>query len=309
MRLIHFTLKEYLSAHPNILNRPHSTIAEICLTYLNSQEVNALTVDSYSDTIEKGNSFLRYCSLHWGVHVKMELSDCAKSLSLELLSEYNGHISGKIIFSKLQLRIMCIPTDYQFSGLHCASLFGIVEVVAALIEMECCGINEEDRMGYTPLTWAARNGHEEVVKILLEREEVNPNKPDIYGHPPLSYAAGFGHEGVVKILLGREEVDPDKPGNDGRTPLAHASNYGEEGVVKILLRREEVNPDKPDEDGRTPLSHAAQYGYKGVVKILLECEEVNPDKPDNNGRTPLSHAAKGGREGVAGFSMVRPVWS
>jgi len=47
MRLIHFTLKEYLSAHPDIFSRPHSTIAEICLTYLNSKEVKAIPFDSH----------------------------------------------------------------------------------------------------------------------------------------------------------------------------------------------------------------------------------------------------------------------
>jgi len=43
VRLIHFTLKEYLSARPDIFSRPHSTIAEICLTNLNSKEVKALS--------------------------------------------------------------------------------------------------------------------------------------------------------------------------------------------------------------------------------------------------------------------------
>src|SRR5205807_9974851 len=34
VRLIHFTLQSYLSAHQAIFNIPHSTMAEICLTYL-----------------------------------------------------------------------------------------------------------------------------------------------------------------------------------------------------------------------------------------------------------------------------------
>ena len=29
VRLIHFTLQEYLAAHPDIFSRPHSAIAEI----------------------------------------------------------------------------------------------------------------------------------------------------------------------------------------------------------------------------------------------------------------------------------------
>ena len=31
VRLIHFTLQEYLSAHPDLFSNPHSTMAEICL--------------------------------------------------------------------------------------------------------------------------------------------------------------------------------------------------------------------------------------------------------------------------------------
>ena len=43
VRLIHFTLQEYLSAHSDIFSRPHSAIAEIRLTYLNFQQVKAFS--------------------------------------------------------------------------------------------------------------------------------------------------------------------------------------------------------------------------------------------------------------------------
>jgi len=39
VRLIHFTLQEYFSIRHDIFGRPHSTIAEICLTHMNSQQV------------------------------------------------------------------------------------------------------------------------------------------------------------------------------------------------------------------------------------------------------------------------------
>ena len=151
MRLIHFTLKEYLSTYPDIFNRPQSTIAEICLTYLNSQPVKAFPFDPYTNTMD--THFLEYCSLHWGVHAKKELSDCARSLSLELLREYDGHTSGCFLlieehgYSESMYDIDDFDTNSLLTGLHCASLFGIVEVVAALIEMEGCGINDGDLMG------------------------------------------------------------------------------------------------------------------------------------------------------------------
>ena len=298
VRLIHFTLQEYLSSRPDIFSKPHSVMAEICLTYLNSESVKALWTDPSPDT--RNAPFLEYCSAYWGVHAKKELSDCGRSLALDLLKENYGQISTRSLLAQVKdFYLGYFDTLSPFNGLHCASFFGIVEIVAGLIEMECYDINEGDFSGCGPLGWAARNGHSGVVGILLGRGEANPDKPDHYYHrTPLSHAACNGHEGVVKILLGREEVSPCKPDTNGQTPLFHAARSGYEGVVEILLRREEVNPDKPDNNGRTPLLYAAGNGYEGVVKILLGREEVSPDRTDDGGRTPLSYAAENGHSGV-----------
>jgi len=43
VRLVHFTLQEYLVAYPNLFITPHSMMAEICLTYLNFQSVCELS--------------------------------------------------------------------------------------------------------------------------------------------------------------------------------------------------------------------------------------------------------------------------
>jgi len=307
VRLIHSTLQEYLSAHPDMFSRPHSAMAEICLTYLSSQQVKALSTAPPSDT--DNIPFLEYCSVYWGVHAKRELSDYARSLALNLCREHYGHISTKFLLAHVE-RLCCgySRTFYPFSGLHCASFFGIVEVVSALIELGCYDINEEDFSGCTPLSWAAHNGNAEVVKILLARGEgVNLEKPDNNGRTPLSFACWNGQEGVVKLLLGREEVNPNKPDNNNRTPLWYAALNEHEVVMKVLLGRQEVNPDEPDNRGLTPLSCAAWNGHEVVVKILLEQEEVNPEKPDNRGQTPLSLAACDGHEGVVKALLLRGV--
>ena len=282
VRLIHFTLQEYLSAHTDIFSRPHSAMAEICLTYLNSQQVKALSAEPFLDP--KDAPFLEYCSVYWGIHAKRELSDCARSLALKLLKEHYGQTSTRLLLMQAgESMIEDVDPPYLFSRLHCGSFFGIVEGIVGLVEMECYDINGEDGLNFTSLAWAAHNGHEEVVKILAGWEEVNPDKPNWKGQAPLSLAAMNGHEGAVKILLERGEVSPNKPDIDGRTPFSYAAAIGHEGVVKILLEREEVNPDKPGYDGQTPLSYAAWYGNEGIVKILLGREEINPDKPDNRG--------------------------
>ena len=70
VRLIHFTLKEYFSAFPDILSMPHSAMAEICLTYLNSQQVKALSANlsapPYASpyALPGYEPFLEYCSVY-----------------------------------------------------------------------------------------------------------------------------------------------------------------------------------------------------------------------------------------------------
>ena len=304
VRLIHFTLQEYLRAHPDLFGAAHSAMAEICLSYLNSQEVKALSISPFPDL--QNTPFVQYSSLYWGVHAKRDLSDCAKRLALKLFDDYDHHISIKILLKRQEpYWYMDFDRPSLFGGLHCASFFGIVEIVAGLVEMEGCDVNQVDITGNTPFHWAAWNGHEGVVKALLGRDGVSPNKPDNRGRMPLHHAAGRGYEGAVKILLGRDDVNPDTPDKFGNRPLMWAAHNGHEGVVKILLKRDDVNPNKQGLAGRTPLWWAASNGHEGVVKILLGRADINPEKPDNDGQTPLWRAASNGHEGVVEVILKR----
>jgi len=313
VRLINFTLQKYLSSCPHVFGEyePHSTMAEICLTYLNSAQVKAISADTSPGALD--TPFLEYSSIYWGVHANRKLSDRATSLALQLFQEYNRHVSANILEHMGHLGSPDQRTGFgislRFSGLHCASFFGIGELVEALIETGYSDVNEGDSVGYTPLAWAAHNGHDEVVEILLEPNAVNLDKPDNNGITPLSQAARNGHEEVVKILIQWDQVNPDKPDNNGRTPLTYAAWAGREGVVKLLLEREEVDPDAEDDDGRTPLSYAAENGHGGVVEMLLE--RGGFCRADNAGRTPLSYAAGEGHEGVVKIFLglnVSPNW-
>ena len=340
VRLIHFTLQEYLRAHPQLFGTAHSTMAETCLSYLNSQQVKALPVDPRLSDLQS-TPFLEYSSLYWGVHAKRELSDCAKQLALKLFDLCSNHISARILL-QTQHKLFYYNANSNrplFSGLHWASIFGIDEIVAGLVKVEGCDINQDDCMGKPPLMramdnghegvvklllgrddidlwrwgkpmkpplfWAAQNGHGEVVKMLLGRASINPEKPDYESRlTPLCCAAKNGHEGVVKVLL-EWGINPERPGKWRQTPLYYAAENGREGVVKILLERDDVNPEKPNNWGQIPLGRAAENGHEGVVKMLLERDDVSPNKPDYDGRTPLSCAAENGHEGVVGILLRR----
>jgi len=61
-------------------------------------------------------------------------------------------------------------------------------------------LETKDDSSQTPLSWAARNGHEAIVKLLLDKGAELETKDDS-SQTPLSWAAENGHEAIVKLLL------------------------------------------------------------------------------------------------------------
>jgi len=308
VRLVHFTLQEHFLSNPTLFHSPHATIAEVCLTYLNFESVRDLspTLRSSPETMP----LLEYAASYWGNHIRMGITENVKTLALRLLDRFDEHISAQLLLlhhNRYGYKGREGPTG--FSGLHGASFFGVVEIVACVLEMKEWDVNATDCLGRTALTWAAREGHQEVVKMFLERDDVNPDQPDTkYSQTPLSWAAENGLEGIIIMILERDDVNPDQPDTKyGPTPLLWAAVRGHEGVVKMLLERDDVNPDQPDTKyGRTPLSWATENGHEGVVKMLLERDDVNPDQPDTKyGQTPLSLAAGNGHKGIVRMLLER----
>src|SRR5207302_6389733 len=134
---------------------------------------------------------------------KRDFSEPVKLLALKLFDDYNNHTSVKILLNvdKLYRNWTNCYELSLFTGLHCASVFGIVELVAGLIEVEGCDINQKDCVGNTPLMWATQKAHERVVQILQGREGVNSIKLNKYDQTPLCRAAQNWQEGDAKELL------------------------------------------------------------------------------------------------------------
>ena len=78
VRLIHFTLQEYLRQHSTHFSSAHGTIAEVCLTYLILQPKDQSFPSSEDMT---KTPLLEYASYYWGTHARMQTTDTGKSLA------------------------------------------------------------------------------------------------------------------------------------------------------------------------------------------------------------------------------------
>jgi len=307
VRLIHFTLHEYLRDHPTLFPSPHGTIAEVCLTYLNLESAKDPSPASTEDTTR--TPFLEYASHYWGTHAGMETTTTGKALVVKLLDQYDSHISARLLVSKIYRDKGWLWDGDElktegFTGLHVVAFFGNAEIMAALLKIKRWDTGGRDFAGRTPLIWAAMSGNLEVVEILLGLRGLSVKKKDNEGRTALSWAAGNGHQEIARVLLKKNAATFRIVDNNSRTPLFWAAESGEEGIVNLLLKRE-ADVGRVDSRGQTALTCAATNGHKGVVNILLQQKNVNPDTVDHDGRTPLSRASGGGFEGVVTLLLRR----
>ena len=163
-------------------------------------------------------------------------------------------------------------------------------VVGRLLEGGADPNAKEDRVGSTPLHWAAMLGHEVFARRLLAAG-ADPNAADIYGGTPLHWAAGHGHSSgrasVVRLLL-EAGADPHAKDNEGETPLIAAITNDRDAVARLLLEAGARMPGRQSVSGvrrRRPAgSRLVEQGPSGTgprraFRRTLFGQYSNPDFP------------------------------
>jgi ankyrin repeat protein len=180
-------------------------------------------------------------------------------------------------------------------AIHDAADKGDAQKLVALLKDNPDLADSKDDHGWTPLHWAASEGHKEVAVLLLIRK-VDVNARDNDGATPLHRAAICGQKGMVELLLAyKADIDAKDPASE--TPLHWAASNGDKEIVDVLLSHK-ADVNAKGLNGATPLHEAAFAGYKEVAEVLLACKaEVNAK--DKYGRMPLHMAAYGGRKELA----------
>ncbi|KAK1762028.1 hypothetical protein QBC33DRAFT_582006 [Phialemonium atrogriseum] len=293
----------------------HFQLSRICIRYLAMEEISQST--GYKrDEVGIAFPLLHYATTSWVTHTRqsddrgvsqgdlLELFDWPSNVLVDLWThdcplERTSlvHVAARDKQAIIDIDVDLKDQDGQ-TPLSWAARNGHEAVVKQLLDTGQVDIDSKDSDGQTPLSWAARNGHEAVVKQLLDTGQVDIDSKDSYGQTPLSWAAENGHEAVVKQLLDTGQVDIDLKDSYGRTPLSWAAENGHEAVVKQLLDTGQVDVDLKDRDGQTPLWWAARNGHEAVVKQLLDTGQVDVDSKDSYGQTPLWWAARNGHEAV-----------
>ncbi|CAK1546423.1 unnamed protein product [Leptosia nina] len=200
-----------------------------------------------------------------------------------------------------------------------------VEVVRQLLDR---GLDEHhrDNSGWTPLHYAAFEGHIEVCEALLEAG-AKVDEADNEGKGPLLLAAQEGHVDLVKLLIDKGGAPVDQRAHDGKTALRLAALEGQFETVSCLLSRgadvDAVDADRRstlyvlaldnrlamarqllaagasvhccDTEGRTPLHVSAWQGHTEMVNLLIKVGGAEVDGRDRCARTALHAAAWRGR--------------
>ena len=125
-----------------------------------------------------------------------------------------------------------------------------------------------DDEGFTPLSYAAANGHENVIRYLLQKG-LDCNAANSYGWTPLMQAAYYGWLPAVDVLVeGGAEVNDVN--SWGTTALLCACKNDFYAIAEMLIKKgASVNVSDENRCGFTPLMAACQSGNEQMVRLLL----------------------------------------
>ena len=124
--------------------------------------------------------------------------------------------------------------------------------------------------GWTPLFWAAQEGHTEIVDLLLAAG-ANVNVSDPGGFTPLKQAVSESHLDVLeRLLLRGADVNWRCASDGGCTSLHTAAAYGLTECIRILLLYGAAR-DALNDRAQTPYDTAIECG-ESEAAALLRCE-------------------------------------
>lgn len=129
-------------------------------------------------------------------------------------------------------------------------------------------VNTKDPLETPILQLAAQQGNYELVKLLIEHK-VNLNAMNRVGQTPLAWAARFGHIAIVDLLL-KSGADPNSAGKTYQlTPLIGAAVNGNVTIGSLLIENNASIDTKDVVNNASALHWALWYKHEDFAKLLI----------------------------------------
>ncbi|XP_067668072.1 serine/threonine-protein phosphatase 6 regulatory ankyrin repeat subunit A-like [Haliotis asinina] len=208
-------------------------------------------------------------------------------------AEGNGKVVDLLVSKGCNLSAV---DDLGRNIIHAACLAESVDIVQDLLSHGIVEIESKDRMGRTPVMYAAEQGNKKVLDLLVSRG-CNLSVVDDQGRNILHAACLSDNVDIVDYLLSLGIADIESRGEGGDTPVMYAAEQGNKKVVNLLVSKG-CNLSIVDDLGRNILHVACLSDNVDIVENLLSREIVDTESRDRMGATPVMYAAEQGNKKV-----------
>lgn len=141
----------------------------------------------------------------------------------------------------------------------------------------------QDARGWSPLIWAAAEGHFHVIKLLLDHG-ADPNTINYLGRSAVMYASNYGYYEIVRALVEKGAIlNPSGEFSD-LPALSAAARQGNLEIAELLVEYG-ADPLHRSKEGKSALDFAMEAGHGDVARylrnIMLQLDETPPEEKTN----------------------------
>ncbi|XP_076588052.1 uncharacterized protein ankdd1b [Chaetodon auriga] len=183
-----------------------------------------------------------------------------------------------------------VENEEGLNIMHCAAINNHTDIIEYIVDdLQMKELDKEDQSGNRAFALAAEHGCVDTLELLMGPYNMATMKPNKVGDTPLHFAARNDHLDAVQLLL--QSFDTRNEVNmDGETALYQAAENGQEGCVLVLLEAG-CDPDILTTAKCSALHPVSQRGDTSLVQLLLEYK-ANTDFRNQHLEAPLHLAVK-----------------